>query len=348
MTPRRVLYGVVGCGLGHTTRSLAVLEHLCAAGHEPLVVSSGRALEVFRRHAYRCLPVTGMHFEYVDGEVDRSASLVSWLKQLPAALRDGASLVFGEVRRFRPDAVVTDFEVFSGVAGRLLGVPVVSVDHQHVVDRCRHPRAIRRQVKFFGLLRAACAVKTFGCERYVVSSFFFPEQPSPRTLLVGPILRPLVERARPTVGGHVLVYQTTPNAPELLSTLRGCDVRFVVYGLGRDEHHGNVTLRGFSEERFVEDLASSRAVISNGGFTTIGEAIALGKPVLSIPVRRQPEQALNAAWLEAIGAGMARDMLSVGAVSELLTRSFSHLADSRLHTGRHDACAAVDAALAAA
>ena len=42
----KLLYGVVGEGMGHATRSRVVIEHLLAAGHELLVVVSGRA------HAY--------------------------------------------------------------------------------------------------------------------------------------------------------------------------------------------------------------------------------------------------------------------------------------------------------
>ena len=39
----RVLYGVVGEGMGHALRSRVVLDFLLAEGHEVLVVVSGRA-----------------------------------------------------------------------------------------------------------------------------------------------------------------------------------------------------------------------------------------------------------------------------------------------------------------
>ncbi len=39
----RILYGVVGEGMGHATRSRVVLEHLLARGHQIKVVVSGRA-----------------------------------------------------------------------------------------------------------------------------------------------------------------------------------------------------------------------------------------------------------------------------------------------------------------
>ena len=39
----RILYGVVGEGMGHATRSKVVCEHLVARGHDVKIVVSGRA-----------------------------------------------------------------------------------------------------------------------------------------------------------------------------------------------------------------------------------------------------------------------------------------------------------------
>ncbi|MGE3668821.1 MAG: glycosyltransferase family protein, partial [Polyangiaceae bacterium] len=43
MCPMRILYGVVGEGMGHATRSRVILEHLVRRGHQIKVVVSGRA-----------------------------------------------------------------------------------------------------------------------------------------------------------------------------------------------------------------------------------------------------------------------------------------------------------------
>ena len=39
----RILYGVVGEGMGHAMRSRVVLEHLFGQGHEVEIMVSGRA-----------------------------------------------------------------------------------------------------------------------------------------------------------------------------------------------------------------------------------------------------------------------------------------------------------------
>ena len=45
----RILYGVVGEGMGHATRSRVVIEHLLAAGHHVGVVASDRAFPFLAR-----------------------------------------------------------------------------------------------------------------------------------------------------------------------------------------------------------------------------------------------------------------------------------------------------------
>ena len=85
--------------------------------------------------------------------------------------------------------------------------------------------------------------------------------------------------------------------------------KFVVYGLRKNARHGNCILKDFSEEGFVEDLASARAVVCNGGLSLIGEAVFLGKPIFSVPVGNQYEQVLNGRYLEELGWGLSSDRI---------------------------------------
>ncbi|MCA2980821.1 MAG: glycosyltransferase [Myxococcaceae bacterium] len=347
MKQRRIWYGVAGAGLGHTMRAAVIARHLERRGHRVRLVSSGRAVEVLRRHGLCCDRVEGLDFHFDGGRVRPWRSLADVLRGGGGKLRRNGAVCARVLREFRPDAVLTDFESLSSLVGALAGLPVVSVDHQHVIDRCRHPRRVRDAVPSFAALRALCALRT-RAHRYVVTSFFFPEPMRADTTLVGPVLRPAWDDLEPRAGRHVVVYHTSASDLRLLPTLRRfTGTRFLVYGLGREGVEGHVECRRFDERGFAAALASARAVITNGGFTTIGEALALGKPVLSIPVDGQPEQALNAQWLAALGAGVTARALSADRLDAFLSTAFPRLADARLHTGRRDACAAVDAALEA-
>src|SRR5262249_36318146 len=70
-----------------------------------------------------------------------------------------------------------------------------------------------------------------------------------------------------------------------------------------EEVEGNLRFRPFSEDGFIDDLASSRGVIAGGGFTTMGEAVYLRKPMLSVPLEHQFEQVMNGRYLEKEGFG---------------------------------------------
>ncbi len=73
----------------------------------------------------------------------------------------------------------------------------------------------------------------------------------------------------------------------------------------------NLIYRKFNEDRFFNDLGSCKAVLANGGFTLISESIYLKKPVLSIPVKGQFEQILNAIYLERLGYGEFHEELEI-------------------------------------
>jgi uncharacterized protein (TIGR00661 family) len=345
----RILYGVTGCGLGHTMRTRALAQHLVNQRHVVKLAASGRAVGILRGHGFDVLSIEGMTMHYRKGEMKRLRTLLELARRAPRAFANNVAIGSREAWEFAPDAVVTDFDSFAHAVGVALGIPTVSLDHQHVLDRFRHATAIRRSLSSYLLACAVVAAKTPACARYIVTSFFFPDERVDRsTSLVGPILRPEIESAIPTVGEHVLVYQTTSGDPRLVRALEALpSQRFVVYGLGREERRGNVEIRTFDERRFVCELASARAVITNGGFTTISEAIYLGKPILSVPIRRQTEQELNAAYVDRLGFGARADRIVPSAVARFLDEreSFGLRVDARIRSGTQDACKALDRAL---
>ena len=61
-------------------------------------------------------------------------------------------------------------------------------------------------------------------------------------------------------------------------------------------------------------------MIASGGFTLMGEAVYLRRPMLAVPVGGQFEQVLNARYLEAEGYGLGADELTSERLSEFLER----------------------------
>ena len=326
----KLLYGVVGDGMGHATRSRVVIAHLLARGHGVHVVASDRAFtflaKTFAEHAaFRATEIAGLRMVYRDNAVKRLATAAVTLRDAPQGLRKNREVWRDIVAGDAPDAVFTDFDTFSYLLGRHFKVPVVCIDNNHVLDRCVNDKALVRGAAFdFGVARAVVATRLPRAYHYVITSFFFPPLAKAGTTLIPPILRSEVLTARREPKEHVLVYQTAATNRALLPALQKLPQQFIVYGMNRDEALGNVTLRKFSETGFVDDLRTARAAIAGGGFSFLSEAVHLRVPVLSIPLRGQFEQGLNARWLERLGFGESADSISPDAVRGFLERVENH------------------------
>jgi uncharacterized protein (TIGR00661 family) len=349
----RILYGVCSDGLGHAMRAKILADELTRLGHELLLTAFGRPAALLKAHGFDVLEVRGLTCTFEAGKVRRGRTLLRALTETPARIHHNARAALNEVKAFAPEVTLTDFSGFACYAKLVTHSPVISIDHQHVIDRFRHPKDLVQSFRGnFELARATVATKTPGCDLFVVTSFYFPE-PRPgtegSTRLTGPLLRPELARLSPRQGEHVVVYQTCPGNAALLDSLAQVrDVPFRVYGAGAPAKRGNIELLHFDEAGFLEDLASARAVVSNGGFSALSEAIYLGKPVLSIPVENQGEQQLNAAWLSRLGLGMHGASLTPQLLREFLSRSTAAAPtrDPRLRSGTRDFVREVTQALA--
>jgi uncharacterized protein (TIGR00661 family) len=318
----RILYGVVGEGMGHATRSAVILRHLVGR-HEIEVVVSGRA-HAFLRQAFPQLTVheiAGLNMVYADNEVQRRRTALDFVKKLPA-FAENFEIFTRLAEGFRPQLVVSDFESFAYLYAKKHELPVLSIDNMQVINRCALDVDIPPEEQAsFTMAKTIVKAKLPHCDHYLITSFFFPPVRKARTSLFPPILRDAVLDAVATTGDHVLVYQTSDSFHDLVPTLQRLPGRFFVYGLKRDEALGNVTLKGFSEDGFVRDLASARAVLAGGGYSLMGEAVYLHKPMLSVPLKGQFEQTLNALYLQKLGYGEYHRELDEKAIQQFLDRA---------------------------
>jgi uncharacterized protein (TIGR00661 family) len=315
----RILYGVCGEGMGHATRSAVCLDHLAYRGHELLVAASDQAAKLLARSRHSLVPIVGLGMRCEDGALDLRGTLEENARRLPAMLGQNAS-AWTAASRFRPEAVITDYDSFAWLFARSRDLPVVSIDNAQILPRCLHERRVLGpHADGMRALETFTNVKAPDARHYIVTSFFFPPlRPGyePTTSLVPPILRRQVVQllgAPPARSGRVLIYKTSSlDDASMLRSLAGVpEANFIAYGLNNMNAPMplNVTPRPFDEAAFLRDVVAARAVVGNGGMSLIGEALAFGKPIYAVPVRGQFEQVLNAAYLQAMGYGMTSETL---------------------------------------
>jgi uncharacterized protein (TIGR00661 family) len=301
-----ILYGVPGEGMGHATRSKVVIKYLLEQGHEVEVVSSSRAFQLLARtFPGRVHEIRGFHLAYKSLTVSKSRTAVLTLRSAPENLLVNFRKYDELLRGHAFDVVISDFESFSYLFAKAKGLPVVSIDNMQIISRARLdvtvPPAERGNLE---LARGIVRAKLPRSQHYFITTFFPLPVIKENTTLVPPIIRPEILAARPGAGQHVLVYQSATTQKDLvplLQTLPGQEFR--VYGFNKEESHRNVQLKAFSEQGFIDDLASARAIVTNGGFSLISEAVYLHKPICAIPIPAQFEQFLNAAQVEKLGYG---------------------------------------------
>jgi len=315
----RILYSVCGEGMGHAIRSDVLLKHLIPQ-YEVHIFSSGRAYQYLAERYQNVYEIGGFNTVYEDNTVRNTKTFIKGMKDLPSDLRNSLRLMYSVAKSVKPHLIISDFEIYSNLLAKILRLPLISVDNMHIITQGEIEVSSQYRTE---RLAAEGVVRSFIMmpRRYLINSYFYPPLKNPKKAkLFPPVLREEIMDLKPEDGWHILVYQTSDSNLELLELLKELDEEFIVYGFHKDEQDANLTFKSFNDDEFFQDLASCRAVITNGGFTLISEALYLQKPVLSVPVKKQFEQILNAIYLERLGYGKFHEDLEKENILNFLSR----------------------------
>jgi uncharacterized protein (TIGR00661 family) len=323
----RILYGAVGEGLGHATRSRVVAAHLLEQGHEVKMVTSGRALPYLQEHLPDVEEIWGTSFVLEHGTVNTwktlEANVLGGARGGPADWKHGAAIA----KSFGPELVITDFEGFAYLFGKSHRKPVLSVDNIQMVDRCKHDGEILEGIRRdYETARTFINAKLGRASHYVITTFFRPPVRKKRTTLVPSLLRPEIIEAKPERGEHLLVYGRISESS--IAALEASGVVCHVYG-ARDELteevvEGSLRYRPFANEAFIDDLRTARGVVGSAGYSLMSEAVYLRKPFLALPLAHQFEQEMNGRYLERLGFGTTASSLDEAALERFLAREPEH------------------------
>ncbi|MFC1752443.1 MJ1255/VC2487 family glycosyltransferase [Thermoproteota archaeon] len=302
----RIIYGVMGEGRGHSSRSKIIIEHLLSKGHEVKIITSRKGYAYLSQFFDDVTDIMGLSFVFKKQKIDIGKTIQ---KNLEKGVTRGPKTIGRLLKifdEFNPDLAITDFEPFVPGVSYWKGVPFISINHQHLIAHCNLEYLKEWDQDFFYANAVVNNMYRFASQ-YFITSFYFPpikKQFRKKTELVGPILRKEVLRQKIKDKDHILVYATTKESKAILKTLKRMDENFIAYGFGKDKRSGNITFKKPSTDGFLKDLAECKAVITNGGYSLMAEALFMGKPVYSIPINKQFEQMLNAYYLERLGYGI--------------------------------------------
>jgi|TARA_Y100000031_G_C8218191_1_gene384536 uncharacterized protein (TIGR00661 family) len=311
----RILYGVAGEGMGHAVRSKVIIEELKKKNKIKMVASA-------KAYSYLSGLFDAEEIDYfkIIYRNNKAANFLTFLNniiRLPRIIAKSWK-ISGIIRDFKPDVIITDFEPFVAYFAFFKRIPVISVDNQHILtNSC--PMNLPQKYWLNSLIMKL-VVKLFiiKSNRYFINSYYNCRIKGRNSIIIKPLLRKEILNAKTTNRNHILVYQTSKSNRKLIEELQKIKQKFIVYGFDRNKSLGNVILKGANEKEFLKDLSSCKAVITNGGFTLISEALYLKKPILSIPVKSQFEQTISAIYLERLGYGMFAEETSKGTIKKFI------------------------------
>ena len=267
-----LLYGVVGDRNGATPPAQSRIDHLVEQkqgqdrGFGARLHVHGSATSRRGRDPRAHPPLLGRR----DGP--RSVAVQTSFVHQRCSFQNAAAYI-DDVPALQTEDVLSDFDSYAWFFARRFGLPSspsTTSDHPQVQARGRdHERvgadfhATRAFVK-----SQAPVASTMSSPR---SSRYHPGQVSRASHHRSPILREEILKARPTRGEHVSTkrHQRPRPARQLNRPARA---KVLVYGLGRTRWKAIAPCTASPEQRFVRDLASARAVVTNGGLSLMHEA----------------------------------------------------------------------------
>ncbi len=298
----RILYGVAGEGNGHAIRSKIIIDEL-RKDHHITIFSYGENYKTLMHffQQEQTVRILGCHMYYVNNAVSAIITSVVNVLSIPFILL--ASLKYVPHMLRKPDLVITDFEPFICYWALLFNVPIISIDNQHMMT---HTKIDCIKGQFFYKIYSKLLINLFvpHPKKIFITTFFYPPQ-NKKAIIVPPLIKKEIHQQKPSNKGYVLVYQTSSSYRRMLPILKKINKNFIVYGFNKEAKEENCTFKKFNNDHFNKDLAEADAVIINGGFTTLTEALYLKKPIFSIPVKRQFEQILNGHYINKLGYGMS-------------------------------------------
>jgi hypothetical protein len=271
-----ITIAINGEGWGHLSRARALAEILIKSNDITFRAPPHVRDELLKTFpGARIKPIPCFSFEQRGFNIDYAKTITTNAGLLFSSFRFHAEIA-RELREEGTQMVLSDFEPFTSRAAKIVGIPVLQLNHPGIVSRT------------FGLSPSHLASRLVArymmghSDRTLICSFFGGD--------VGPIIREELRSKKVVSGDYFVVYQKKMYRDILEPVL---------------EKIGRSRFRVFpdSGQDYAEALAGSAGLIAPAGHQSISEALALGKPVLAIPVLGQFEQELNAKKLRQSGFG---------------------------------------------
>jgi uncharacterized protein (TIGR00661 family) len=304
----KILYGICGEGLGHASRCRILINHL-KNNHDVRIVAGGKAYKFLSKEFESVEEIESPRLIYEGGDVRLFHSIISMLYKSISRTPLSFLKIRKIIKNFKPDICITDAEPISHLAARFSKIKRISIDNPQALVYRKYQVTAKEIIPWFVLI-IALKLAMFGANKYIIYDFFDKRAKDPRVLFLKPLIQEGILKQKPKTGNHIFVYQTSASTEFIFDIFKKTNERFVIYGFNKELVDKNLVFRQFNEIDFYNDISNAKAVITNGGFSVLSEALYLKKPIFSMPIKNQFEQVFNAKIIEKLGVGVHHNELT--------------------------------------
>ena len=282
----KILYAIQGTGNGHLARATEIVPLLQKMAEIDVLVSGIQGdIELpfpvkYKRH--------GLSFIFGKKGGVSFSETIKRARPL-RLLKDIYSLPVTEY-----DLVLCDFEPVTAWACKLRKKTCIGVSHQNAVLHTNAPRPAHGDwIGQFILKNYAPAIQKYGFHFEALDSSNFT-----------PVIRTSIRQASVSSEGHFTVYLPAYSDEEIIEALAPFQsVTWEVFSKHSKQAYQkhNIVVQPVSLDKFTKSFTSCNGILCTAGFETPAEAIFMGKNLCVIPMKKQYEQACNAAFLEKMG-----------------------------------------------
>jgi uncharacterized protein (TIGR00661 family) len=297
----KIFYGICGEGMGHTGRSLALIERLEELGHRVTIFTFADAFGLLANSGYQPIRISGLQFGITAGGGVSPGGTAANFVRFMRCRRESIDLIRQMALAERPDLVITDFEPLTAIAAESLGIECISVDNQH---RFCEPlgAGFPLHLRAYGSLAGSFVERWIKQPWQCIVAVFHRCPASRKYRHVDALLRRRFSQATPSDGDHILLYAKGGMGRRLCEIARTVPAKFIAYGCD-GVAAPNIQYKITNSDAFINDLAACRGVLCTAGQQLIGEARYFGKPILVVPMPGQHEQEINARYARSEGIG---------------------------------------------
>lgn len=298
----KILYSINGEGMGHATRSMALIQELRKKHDVMVIAGSSRVYPYVKNIHPKTKMYEGIRITYKDDEVDDYETLKKYFRWITNESPSSIKKIYKIFKSYKPDILLTDFDGTTSYIANVLDIPVACICNIHSMTHLKYhvpKKYLKTSIKVKIVTKAIFPKADY----HLITTFFYLPAKSDNVSVFPPVLRKEIYDLKTKSGDYILIYQTADTNKRLIEELKNIKHKFIVYGFDKDKKESNIIFRKFNNTIWLKDLAGCKAVISNGGFSLLSEAVSLHKPVFSMPIKGQFEQILNALFIKKLGYG---------------------------------------------